>query len=178
LIELLVVVSIFTIISVLTIASNASFGEKITLETLAYDVALSVRQSQVYGIAVRRFGLVGSDFNRGYGMHFDLTSANNYELFADTLTGNGIYDEGELVEATTIQGGYHVADLCVRPHGSITEDCSITELNILFKRPEPDAYIRGSAATPTYELGRVILQSPRGTTADIVVELSGQISVQ
>ena len=181
LIELLVVVGIFTMVSMLTIASNATFGEHVKLETLAYDIALSVRQSQVYGIAVRRFGLSGTDFSRGYGMHFNVStplSATSYELFADTLTGNGIYDLGELVEATTIQGGYRIIDLCVRPHNVTTEDCTITDLNVLFKRPEPDAYIRGPNPAPTYELGRIVIESPRGERADVVVELSGQISVQ
>ena len=180
LIELLVVVAIFTLLSIVTIASNASFGERITLETLAYDVALSVRQAQVYGIAVQRFGSSGTDFDRGYGMHFDVStgpSSATYELFADTLSGNGLYDDGELVAATTLRGGYRIVDLCVRPNGG-SENCDISELNILFKRPEPDAYIRSEDTSPTYELGRITIESPSGDRADVVVELSGQISVQ
>lgn len=181
LIELLVVVGIFSLLSIVTISSNAAFGERITLETLAYDVALSVRQAQVYGIAVQRFG-TGGDFNRGYGMHFDVSSgpaSASYQLFADTLAGNGTYDDGELVQETTIRGGYRIIDLCVRAHGASSEDCTISELNILFKRPEPDAYIRTEdPEASTYELGRIRVESPRGNRADIVVELSGQISVQ
>ncbi len=178
--------AIFVTLTVVTVASNTNFGVKITLEGLAYDVAFAVRQAQVYGIAVQRFGS-SDDFSRGYGMHFETNSPTSFQLFADTFQGNGLYDcpdpgnqaTCELVQSTTMQGGYSIDNLCVRPSGSPEGTCNdVDELNILFKRPEPDAYIRGDGESPLYELGRITLKSPRNDFADVVVEFSGQISVR
>lgn len=158
------------------LANHARFGGKITLENFAYDVALSIRQAQVYSIAVQRVG--ESNYGVSYGMHFDTASANAYELFGDTAPVNGLYDAGELLQANTMNGGYRISDLCVRAQGAAGETCGITKLDIVFKRPEPDAYIRANADSTLHEAGRIIISSPRSETADIVVEATGQISVQ
>lgn len=176
LIELLIVTGIFIIISSVVLANNARFGGKITLENFAYDVALSIRQAQVYSIAVRRVG--SNDYGSAYGMHFDTGSANTYELFADSVSINGLYDPGELLQSTNMNGGYRIGDICVRIVGALGETCGLTRLDIVFKRPEPDAYIRSNASPTLHEAGRVIITSPRGEMADIVVEATGQISIQ
>jgi len=176
LVEMLVVMAIFVILTTVTLANNSQFGGRITLETLAYDIALSVRQAQVYGIAVQRFGDTGSDFGRGYGVHFETASPATYQLFADTFSGDGIYNDGELVRETTLRGGYRIVDLCIRSNG--TETCGIAELDILYKRPEPDAYIRANSGAQLYEAGRIILESPRTDRKSILIEVAGQIAVQ
>ncbi len=176
LIELLIVTGIFVIISSVVLANHARFGGKITLENFAYDVALSIRQSQVYSIAVQRIG--ASNYSASYGMHFDTASAQTYELFGDSVSVNGLYDSGELLQATTMGGGYRVSDLCVRTLGAGSETCGITKLDIVFKRPEPDAYIRANGNSTLHEAGRIVISSPRSETADIVVEATGQISIQ
>ncbi len=195
LIELLVVTAIMTLISGLILINNNKFGGRILLENLAYDVALSVRQAQVYGISVHRFGT--NTFSAGYGMHFDRLSGANpsitYELFADAYPqeadgsyGNGLYeaDQGELVQSTDIERGFHVIDLCVTPSQGAAETCSINSLDIMFKRPEPDAYISANGTSGVIDhgalnqRGRVIFESPRGDRVSVVVEASGQISVE
>ncbi|MBI5456837.1 prepilin-type N-terminal cleavage/methylation domain-containing protein [Candidatus Kaiserbacteria bacterium] len=176
LIELLIVTGIFVIVSGVVLANNARFGGMITLENFAYDVALSIRQAQVYSIAVQRVG--SNDYGSAYGMHFDIGSSATYELFADTVTVNGLYDPGELLQVTNMNGGYRVSSLCVRASGAATETCGLSRLDVTFKRPEPDAYIRSDGVTTLHEAGRVVVISPRGETADIVIESTGQISIQ
>ncbi|MBP9757776.1 MAG: prepilin-type N-terminal cleavage/methylation domain-containing protein, partial [Candidatus Pacebacteria bacterium] len=69
LIEMLVVIGIIVVISGVILANNSRFGGVVQLQNLAYDIALSVRQAQVYGISVQRFN--SSDtFASAYGMHF------------------------------------------------------------------------------------------------------------
>lgn len=176
LIELLIVTGIFVIVSGIVLANNARFGGMITLENFAYDVALSIRQAQVYSIAVQRVG--SNDYGSAYGMYFTSGSPATYELFADTLTVNGLYDSGELLQVTNMNGGYKVSSLCVRTVGATAETCGLSRLDITFKRPEPDAYIRSDGVTTLHEAGRIIVISPRGETADIVIESTGQISIQ
>ena len=178
LIELLVTTSILVVITSVVLVNNARFGGAILLQSLAYDVALSVRQAQVYGISVARFG--ANTFSAGYGMHFDTTSPTTYLFFADAVSANGIYDMGELVPngATTIGHNYIIAALCA-PAGADATSCTrVSKLDILFKRPDPDASIRADSGATLYDSGRVILQSPRGDLMSVVVQANGQISVQ
>lgn len=176
LMELIVVTAIFIIVTAVTLASSGRFGGSIRLENLAYDIALSIRQAQVYGIAVQRYG--ASNFDVSYGMHFERGGSTSYVLFADVVPKDGLYSEGELVQSTEIQGGYRIVDLCARFAGASSDTCGANKLDITFVRPEPDAYIRVNDGATLYESGKIILESPRGDRASVVVEVPGQISVQ
>ena len=191
LIELLVVCAIIIVITAIVLVDNNKFGGEVTLENLAYDIALSVRQTQVYGIAVERFGT--SNFSAGYGMHFSLSSPTTYILFADE-DGTGIYDPNtspsEIVDTDTIQQGYAITGLCVIPNTGGSQTCnSVSEVDILYVRPEPEAYISASqsgsppsciqnqSANCNYE-AQITLTAPDGVTRTVVVDATGQISVQ
>lgn len=176
LIELLLVTGIFVLLSTVVLSSNARFGNHIVLQNLAHDIALSVRQAQVYGIAVR--GATGGVFDAGYGIYFQLSSPNTYVLFSDSTTKNGSYDGGETVRATTIAPGYRITNLCITPLGSVVEQCGRTRLDIVFNRPEPDALIRSNGLVTLNQRARIQLTSNAGFTADIIVDATGQMYVQ
>jgi hypothetical protein len=115
LIEMISIVAIISVITGLFMVSNSAFGGKVLLENLAYDIALSIRESQVFGISVQRFGT--TNFTAGYGMHFDISSPADYSTFADALTENGLYDcptpgstaTCELVQTTSISRGFRIS---------------------------------------------------------------------
>ena len=180
LIEMLVVTAVMMIISGLLLASNSRFGGTVQLESLAYDIALSIRQAQVYGISVRQFA--PGVFTAGYGMHFEMSSPTTYVLFGDAVSANGLYDTGEVVNTTSITKGYTIQKLCVTQTGN-AEDCTITKLDVLFKRPEPDAFISANSLSctlltgPCEESARIVVVSPRNDTMSITVGVNGQISV-
>ena len=180
LIEMLVVTAIMILISGLLLASNSRFGGTVQLESLAYDIGLSIRQAQVYGISVRQFS--PGVYTAGYGMHFEMSSPTSYVLFGDAVSANGLYDTGELVTSTLISSGYSIKQLCVTKTGN-AEDCTVTKVDLLFKRPEPHAFISANSlsctllAGPCQESARIVVQSPRNDTMSIIVAVSGQISV-
>lgn len=185
LIEMLVVIGIMALISGLVLMNNNRFGGVVLLQNLAYDIALSVRQAQVYGIAVQRFN---TSFDAGYGMHFQVDSGSGqaaYVLFADALEPeNGFYDcpqpgttNCELVQSTVVATGYRISQLCVTPAGG-SERCDITSLDVTFLRPEPDAYIRSPQTSGLNESGAIHVSSPRGDVKIISIQANGQISVQ
>lgn len=194
LIELLVVCAIMIIVTSIILANNNQYGGQVLLQNFAYDVALSVRQAQVYGISVERFGSgSGSTFAAGYGMHFDSSLPTQYNLFAD-LDGTGIYDTSKAEDVSpspyAINRGYKISDLCYTPSGSGSETCYSSgggtpkTIDILFERPEPDAYIAingaqcyGAVAPQCESSARIVLQSPRGDTMSVSVEANGQIAV-
>jgi prepilin-type N-terminal cleavage/methylation domain-containing protein len=174
--ELLAVMAVFILLTSITIASDSRFGGRVALEAVAYDIALSIREAQIYGVAVRRTS--AGSFNVGYGMHF--TPGTGYELYAD-LNGDGIRDVGETVKATTMSG-YTISSLCAPE----VTGCDRTRLDLLFRRPEPDACI-GATGAATLSGTQCIsgipnsvitITSSRGGTATVVVESTGQISVR
>jgi hypothetical protein len=182
----MVVTGIFMILSGVVLTTNARFGSLIVLQNLAHDMALSVRQAQVYGIAVRRYE--AANFDVSYGIHFSTPGEEApmiYELFAD-VNRNGAYDTGDaIVNSTTVNSAYRLADLCVRSNTGL-EDCSISTADVVFRRPEPDACI-GSGGAITFnqqfecvsqmDRARVVLESRSGEQSEVLVEASGQISV-
>jgi len=180
LLELLVVTGIFMVLSTIVLSTNARFGSVIVLKNLAHDMALTIRQAQVYGIAVRRYQEGGgANFYVGYGMHFTLPgegSPSTYELFADAIK-NGVYDPGETIQSTTLAGGYRIVDICAREAATGIETCSVPEVHMVFRRPEPDALIRRAAGASLDDRVRIIIESNKGDQAEVVVESSGQISV-
>ena len=209
LIELIVVAGIIIIITSLLLVRNSSFGGTVVLRSLAYDVALSIREAQTYGISVRQeTGNSNTNAPYGYSVHFDNTDGTSYRLFVDQNTVNGFYDGGqaknggELVKTYQLNKGYSISNLCYWTNGATSWTCGASELNVVFVRPEPDACIGyDKALGPTITLQsvdnvniakapkcnppspkatkvRIDLSSPNGNTVSIIVEITGQISVQ
>lgn len=184
LIELLVVTAIMALISGLVLVNNNRFGGKVLLQNLAYDIALSIRQAQQYGISVQQFQ---GSYGAPYGLHFQISPADgvsNFVLFADAIApADGFYTcpqpgttNCELVYSTAMSRGYRIYDLCMTPAGA-AEVCGLSSLDITFQRPEPDAYIRSDVLSGLGESARIRVSSPRGDTQDITVEANGQIAV-
>lgn len=190
LIELLVVVAIMVIVTGVVLANNGRFGGKVLLQNLAYDVALTIREAQVYGISVQRFST--GTFARAYGVHFEenasASTQGQFFLFADVIGQNGLYDcpdptsgplTCELVDAYLMRPGYRIVDICV-PKTQV-RPCGNSELDISYQRPDPDAYIRAlgpDGNTTLYESARLYILSPQGDTMSVIVEENGQIAVE
>ncbi len=187
LVELVVVTAIIVVVSAVVLVNQNKFGGQVLLQNFAYDVALSIRQAQVYGLAVVRQGSGASyTFNTAYGMHFDISTPTEYYLFAD-LNNNGIYDgstEDVPPSPYIINRGYSISSLCVNGASS----CSARTVDIVFQRPEPDALISWSdggsgshlcLGTPSHcaTSAKITLISPRGDTMSITVDNNGQIAV-
>lgn len=176
LIELLVVVGIFAFITGVVFVQNRTFDNETLLHSLAYDVALSIRQAQNFGINVR-----GSEgvFDKAYGIHFT-SGINTYQFFLDT-DENGVYGgDSELLEEFRMGRGMQVATLCDITNSICDGSTDLTSVSIVFERPDPDAIIRpnqDALATPLSRL-RIPLISPRGGERRLVVESTGQIAIQ
>lgn len=178
LIELLVSITIMSLLSGIIIIQYSQFDSTLLLRNLAYEVALSVREAQVLGISVRGAqGTAADKFERRYGVHFDKSASTNktYILFRDA-NGNGEYTAGEALTTYTIARGSYISEICA---GST---CTADTLDIMFKRPDPDALFLAKAGASTlsgYSDVQIKVTSPRDTsrTRTIRVTSTGQISV-
>jgi len=203
LIELMVTVSIMTLITAVTLVNHSKFGGKVLLRSTAYEMALVVREAQTYGISVRKIGFasggsqtvlggsIDADFNVPYGVHFDVRDKTHYITFADTYLYNGILMKGsdalrntslEDVTNHTIGKGYKINKLYVTDNSGArlsSESCPGTPvLDITFTRPEPDAMMKFCGVDSNlYRSAEIELVSPRGDLMKVLVEVSGQISV-
>jgi len=199
-VELVVTIAIFTIITSMIMVSQRRFGGNIQITNLAYDVALSIRQAQAYGISVRRVTQAASSeqFSKSYGVHFRDTGY--FVLFTD-IDGNGLYDtflddkskclaipptghNPECVEVFKIEKGNSISKFCAGDQCTNSEDPNkIDSLDILFHRPDPEPTINATqnlartGASP-YSNASITVTSPQGLSKTVTVSASGQISIQ
>lgn len=184
LVELLVSIGIFTLITSVAVMNHSRFNGSIVLTNLAYEIALSVREAQFYGITVRGASTASSDpllpvrFDSGYGIHFDTASdAASYVLFEDKEPKDRVYNAGEAIETYRIQKGNRIGRICIQGSCTLPGDFA-SVVDVTFQRPNPDSYITANGATsPRYGKAEVCVRSPNGTYRKVVIESTGQISV-
>ena len=183
LIELIVVMGILTVMSSVVLANHAQFGDKLLLRNLSYEIALSVREMQVFGLSARKtFATVVVSQKRAHGVHFDSNNRVSYLQFVDTSAGISYRYDGsaELVESININPKYTIDDLCAKSIGG-SYSCGLSSLDISFLRPNPDAVIRVNAdPTTQYEEAKIVITTRRtgGDKRAIIVGAAGQISVK
>jgi prepilin-type N-terminal cleavage/methylation domain-containing protein len=90
LVELLVVLSIFAIISMTVAFNYGNYKSTTSTNVLAQNVALSIREAQGYAMGVKSAYVDGSNIFPGYGVHFNPSasglisgSSKSFILFAD-----------------------------------------------------------------------------------------------
>lgn len=199
-VELVVVVGIFAIVSGVVLVNHGKFGGNILITNAAYDIALAIRQSQNYGVSVREFtGGETSSFDFGYGVHLRKSNNKLITMFADVAndrvynekegdTGTSCLPASECLQLLQLGRGNTIARFCAtKTNGE--EHCShtneITFLDITFRRPNPDALFVTDINADTvlgederaYQKASIVIVSPQGTYREIRVGGTGQISI-
>jgi len=185
LVELMVSVSVILIIIATVTIQFRSFDSSVLLKTLSYDVAFSVWEARSYALGVRR-GV--SDFSESYGASF-IPGEDSYQIFTYTNANdpdarpkneNGTGVDIGIVEIYKLGRSFQIIDVCVVESVN-SEDCTITSLDISFKRPEHAAlfYAEGYADSGTISDVRIYLGTEDGDERGVVtVGYAGQITVQ
>lgn len=185
-IELIVVIGIFSIILSVALFNQGKLNNNILLTNLAYEIALLVRETQAYGIGVRAQNTEGG-FQGGYGISFDPRSPNRIFQFND-INNNKILDQGELASEYIIQNqrGNTIVAQCI---GEASGPCMDNNklINVVFQRPNPEAFftradVNGGTAGPFAESAGpayIVVETPMGENCRVVViEQTGQIRVE
>ncbi|HVB20054.1 MAG TPA: prepilin-type N-terminal cleavage/methylation domain-containing protein [Candidatus Paceibacterota bacterium] len=200
LVELLVVLAIMIIITTIALTSQSSFNKTLILANTAYDIGLTLRSAEIFGIGSRA---LETSANTGYGIHF--TMGNSLTLFADVYPsvgsnpstlchsppsydptgpsaepGNCAYDPGldTVVQTYTLGNGIVVSDFCAYASGS--ESCAVahggglSSLDVVFARPNPIPFITANGAP--YTSACVTVTSPQGGFRYVSVAASGEIT--
>ncbi len=181
LVELLVSVGIFTLMTALMVAKYGNFNQSVLLTNLAYDVAVTIRTAQAYGLSVK--GIEGAvsteDFQYQYGVHFDTTSSGNetFFIYIDRDDSNSYNEDGgdEKVSTLNLKRGAKISGVCFSD--GCTPDTGTEEFDILFKRPDPSAKICSfSSCIQSYV--KIQIMANDGNTRAVSVRENGQISVE
>lgn len=180
LVELLISIAIISVISALVIVKFSAFDSTVLLKSAAYEVALSLRDAQVYSISVH--GQTGQ-FDYPYGVHF--VPGNTYTFFRDSVVGASppIYLAGTDTNINTFTIGRSIViqSVCVT-NSAGSETCATSAsnpvLDISFRRPEFSALFYSNLLGGGIVSSKIKLQSTTGTEVWVVeVGLLGQISV-
>jgi prepilin-type N-terminal cleavage/methylation domain-containing protein len=205
LVELLITISIFVILTGVVLFNQKSFDSTILIKNLAYDIALTIRQAQTYGVNVKESQSAGKFSS--YGVYFDLdpvTGGNQkFVFFADN--GGDVFDgkqdsvldkkfngsmnclsnDVECVQKYSIKKNFYISNVCA---GSDIDNCTsgnndqLDQLTLYFQRPNPDAFIyldNDTSVTSNKNYAEVTISSTDGAASStIVVTNVGQIYVK
>ena len=171
LLEVLVSITIITIITATVLAQYSGFDSTTLLRNQAYDIALSIREAQVLGVSVR-----GRDaqFRTEYGIYVDSTT-NQYILFFDEdFSSNPTYnsnDPTKTIRSTALDPRFEIYDLIAG--GSSGQD----NVTIGFQRPNFDAILLNDSGDTVNEVEIVIASKRSGETFSVYVNSVGRIRV-
>ena len=204
LVELMVVLSIFVIVTSLSIFDYKSFRSNISIQNLANDITLAVRKAQNFAIGAHNANEV---FTLGYGLHFTTSSDSSYGsisgsnksfiMFIDS-TVNKLYDysttdltcgsDNECSEIFNITTSDRIVAIYLNDDTSPIE--STSALDITFLRPNPDAIfchrfnINSSSCNTSTVISHVRIKISNGLTGTdektkiISIWNTGQISIE
>lgn len=171
----MITVAIIMIVTTIVVVKYGSFNSTMLLKSQAYEMALSLREAQVFAISVRTGSEGATAFRDAYGLHFTTATPNQYLLFLDT-NESGVYDEGEEInEPLIIDARFGIASIATG--ANCTE--AVDNLSVTFRRPDFDAHI---ATAENNQLTAACITIVPGNDPNasrvVYVGATGQVEVQ
>jgi prepilin-type N-terminal cleavage/methylation domain-containing protein len=176
LIEMIVVIGIISLLSTVTLSNYKEVSSQISLENLVQQIALTIRQAQVYGISVVKG--TGSVYP-SYGVHFDISTPTSFILFIDS-NDNRSYDSSENVEMVTLKNNNIISGIYADKLSTSCVGANVlSSLDIIFTRPNPDAIFYAFNGSTQYFPSdvEIAVRSLGGMYREANVWLTGQIGV-
>jgi prepilin-type N-terminal cleavage/methylation domain-containing protein len=178
-IELMVSISIMVVIAAIVLTKYTVFDSTVLLKSVAYDIALMLREAQVKSVSATRG--TNSIFDYPFGVTF-APASKTYTAFRFNATGTyPWYDEVTAnrvtnLQSITIDRSMRVQDVCIFVGG--TKDCNIARLDVSFRRPEyaalfyakPDS---GPDLSTTITSAEIVVDSTRNSANTFKVRISG-----
>lgn len=195
LVELIVVVGMLTLVAGIILANYPQFSHRVSIQNLAHQMAISIRQAQVFGLSVRESS-AGSAIFPGFGVYFTMADPFSFIIYTDHDNNRRYGYAGvdcsapsnlECVERVRIANGDNIKDICVYDSNNVrrcvvsSPQVGLDYLNIIFVRPDPDANIIGTygSVDTTYARAEIELEPPqKNFSKSVMVWSTGQISVQ
>ncbi len=195
LVELLVCIVIFVLMTGFVAVKYGGFSQSMLVNNLAYDIALTIREAQSYGVSVSDVASTGN-FNTTYGVHFDgantvtggVKNNQSFILYADTNNDNRYTVADTVIRKYVIGRGNYIKQLC---HNSTCSSGQVAggvgtfaastvrqDASVLFKRPSPAPMIYSQAVPNAQYLEIRISNEDSTIMKKVVVRSTGQISIE
>lgn len=202
LVELMVTISIFLIITTVTIVNYSDFKSNVSLQNNTDTIALSIRKAQSLAVGARgiKDNTGVADFNKSYGIHFSLNDTGSvsegsnklFLIFAIPKVQKGYDDTGDCggtnscIEYFTITSVDKIQKILI--DGNL-QNKNNESIDIIFTRPDLSArfcyrHSNGNSNSCETNISAVSIIISNGKTgADektktITVQNTGQISIQ
>lgn len=187
LVEMMVVVAIFLIMTGVILINAPSVREKLSIELVAQELSINIRGTQVYGISTQGKIIIEDGVEKtifpSYGIYFDLNNPKEAKIFAlpigdNDLAFDPVANSDAVAETYRIPEGYAIDSL-----NYFDEDGNKIPANKLvtaFIRPSPRARfaIGGEGENDAIQNVLITVKSIRESKArQITVYNNGQISV-
>ncbi len=206
LIEFIVIISIFAIMASVALLNFNGFRSNVSLNNLANDIGLVVRQAQVFGWANQSATgsspgvilgvpdtITGNPIRYSDGVYF--SDPKKIILYKKTTAlGDPYFDSSldRVVDTIQVSGPNSItsvysaeikADLVLDADGPSGTASSLTEISIAFSRPKPEALFFGPSGQPINpDHDYVGIYIKGDTDADpkhvIIISRTGEIDVQ
>ncbi len=185
LLEILIVISILTIITSIFLLDYRRHNQQIALERGSQLVALLLRDAETRALSIQE---ADGSFDNSFGVHF-VDNSDQYILFVDTGGTPSFYDPGEELAIRQLDTNARISQLCAyRKDNAIPPKpptCGLTTLSITFERPSPVVRVVGSSGgapgdlgVGDYEIELHIQGQPSGPRRCVVVWTTGAISIE
>lgn len=179
LVEFIVIISIFSVMAGISLFNYSGFNTNVSLNNLAHDIALTIRQAQVYGISATE---AGSSLVQIRGVHFTYGNgqyAPTFRIFvdADGNSNSVIFNTPPdvVLDDVSITTNDIISVIEYGSSPSATAVCT-NDFVIAFQRPNPDPLIF-CGQTPS-QFARITVQSGNGQRIQYIeIWPTGQIVV-
>lgn len=182
---MVMVLSIFAMLTAVVTYNYGAFNNQITLTNLAYEIAMQIREAQVYSMGVK-----GDDnkFDSRYGVYFKAGQGSFISFIDNPALGadSGGTCDNNSGSCDSCTGDTECQGIISLPRNMIIEkfvDENNTQISpngpifITFKRPEPEAIIFNGNTKRTTSVG-IVIKSPDSQYKKIVVKPNGYVSVE
>jgi len=187
-VELIVVLSIFSVMSTVTLFNYNKFQAKVDIKNLANDIALKIIEAQKSALSGKLpTQPYGANWRPSYGIYFNLSSPGNNKTFVyfTDLDSSGDTDplfcptpgSAECVEKINITKNNYISGITAYYQDG-TPTPPLTNLSVAFTRPNSGAIIKSTYAfTSAVYYIQITVTSPSGTSANIKIFASGRAQI-
>lgn len=191
-VELIVVLSIFFILSSVVLFNYGDFQDRVDIKNLASDITLKIVEAQKSSLnGMWNFSAAIPDWRPSYGVYFDSSTSidsgdsiafNKKFIYFSDLDNNSSYDglsacttPSECLDKIIITRNSYISRI-----DSFTDSVPreiAKPLSVIFKRPDSSAIFVSSDLLPGFDYIQITLASARGAAALIKLYPSGRVQV-
>jgi type II secretory pathway pseudopilin PulG len=193
-VELIVVLSIFSVLASVAMYNYGGFEDKVDIKNLSSDIALQLVEAQkasLSGLLPPAIFVPASTWKPSYGVYFnssalpdtDSIAFNKKFIYFTDIDQGGDYDgltscTSECLTKTSITKNNYISSIDVFYASAPSTAVPVPNLTVVFSRPDSGAIL---SSTPALNAGvnyaQITIRSPKGGTALIKVYSSGRIQV-